>query len=1053
MAENAKENEIEELLARLEKTDDIDFLVSNMQILSGISNPKFADRVNDLKSKIEKTCKEQAETALASNEPLSQNPDYPEALQYAEYAKILAASDNEENQKLGEALFQKAEQELAAYDKENGLDNIDKNTPYAENYERLNDLVKPFEEIDQNDQILAGFAEKLDSERALDIVNLARMEVLSELAASSEELTPEEIKERIEERAQQLVLETYTTLSTDCYVAGGFEKTTNEIIEELKRGEKVAELPENPDLLTFTHYAMTHIEDEGKTSLPDTEQYKKVLEETLNDPKVLEDPEKLAALKYLIEHHNAFGLSGSDETVKKATRRMQQGALYITTSAVIANHTTRLQYNSTRIAQITGSLVPPSLQKSIAELEAKYPLVKTAKKALIRGGLTMASSAVLGPVGPFLVSSAYAYKAFKDDRAKYAAEHGGSTKGYIKNLFTKDNLAKTISMAASPVISAVTLGMAGAGTTALVSTVTRGVMGLVPSTASISQQAQALKAQQAALDKKLVAMNTKNLTDADKKVFQTITKKEIANPKKMTSEQKAVWEKLDPKERETIEKEAQNASKRKKAIGWTLGIAAGGLVLAAIGYEAKEHGLFNGVSNGNSDGGNDGLNGGQTQGSEGAEGTPGSTDQSQGNEGTTPQSEDGTTPTPEPEAYQMQANNTQIARVCDADPRDVNAAMKELDPNWKWHNSADLKNMIAKGELNAEQLKAIDHLASTKFDANGHIVDPELKAFYEKRWAEHQAEIRAARESSPVSATTPQDETLTETPTTPGAQNPDEESYEVRHQNSDDLIAQETQTTPLYANDPVLQQSNRIIFGTKESPAVDLSSKHPSSAYEQTDSNGYTVRHIDEFKNAKFIDESKDGVADAIEAGRMLKSSEVTLSPEGNVLETSETTYGRALNGETYVKDEVVTSYDGDRVCQTNTHNSLDGRKTVTSTEFAPGTTDKPMSVTKELYHKGQSEPYQTQTAQYDEFTGQRLSLKTINNETGKETIQSLANPKEIYQERAKVLSQWQKDLSTMDRSSSEYTALSQKAARLAEAQKLTTAKAAPYLAHVGGRS
>ncbi len=1076
MAENAKENEIEELLVRLEKTDDIDFLVSNMQILSGISNPKFADRVNDLKSRIEKTCKEKAETALASNEPLSQNSDYPEALQYTEYAKILVASDDEKNKNLGEALFQKAGQELAAYDKAHGLDNIDPNTPYAENYERLNDQIKPFEEIDQNDQILVGFAEKLDSERALDIVNLARMEVLSELAASDQKLTEEEIKELIEERAQQLVLETYTTLSTDCYVAGGFEKTTNEIIEELKRGKTVAELPENPDLLTFTRYAMTHIEDEREKSLPDTEQYKKVLEETLNDPKVLEDPEKLAALKYLIEHHNAFGLSGSDETVKKATRRMQQGALYMATSAVIANHTTRLQYNSTRIAQITGSLVPASLQKSIAELEDKYPFVKTAKKALIRGGLTMASSAVLGPFGPLLVSSAYAYKAFKDDKAKYAAEHGGSTKGYIQNLFTKDNLAKTISMAASPVISLVTLGMAGAGTTALVSTVTRGVMGLVPSTASISQQAQALRAQQEALDKKLVAINTKNLTDDEKKILQTITLKEISDPKKMTSQQKAVWEKLDSKDREVIEKEAENNKKRKKAIAWTLGIAAGGLVLAAIGYgahEASQHGLFNG-NDGND--GNNGLEGEPTQGSEGSEGAPAPSESSQGNE-TPDQSQDVPTSVHNPENLINSIDDKQLKFAANAlavsnKPGLVgmNNILKDIGYEGKIPGtSREMLDLLRSGNLNEQQQHALTDFIkeNTYLDANGqpHLTKGTTwNAFYENRLAEHQAELRASQSSS--SASTPHHENLGENST---GQNPDESSYEVRHQNPDNTVAQETQIDPLFAQDPSVQRAAAVSeWGTPENPGVSISGKNATVAWEQTDENGYTVRHIEEHKGIKYTDLNKDGIADELKTGRELNSTEVVTSPDGKVIETSETTYGRAYNGEAYVKNEVVTSYDNDTICKTETDYFANGNpkeivetkyvqgsteqlsavketdcyadgtpKQVSTTTYIEGSNNQPLSETTELYHRGQSEPHATQVREFDEFTGKQLSLKTTDHATGKVTIQSLTPAKETYAARAEVLTNWQQQASTMNHSSPEYAALSQKITRLTEAQKI----------------
>ncbi len=73
------------------------------------------------------------------------------------------------------------------------------------------------------------------------------------------------------------------------------------------------------------------------------------------------------------------------------------------------------------------------------------------------------------------------------------------------------------------------------------------------------------------------------------------------------------------------------------------------------------------------------------------------------------------------------ANETQLNRTFDADPRGVNAILND----GKFHTSAELHQMMEKNEFSDDQLKAIHGLALKDFDEKGHIIDPELKAYYE----------------------------------------------------------------------------------------------------------------------------------------------------------------------------------------------------------------------------------------------------------------------------------------------------------------------------------
>ncbi len=85
------------------------------------------------------------------------------------------------------------------------------------------------------------------------------------------------------------------------------------------------------------------------------------------------------------------------------------------------------------------------------------------------------------------------------------------------------------------------------------------------------------------------------------------------------------------------------------------------------------------------------------------------------------------------------ANETQLDRLMDADPAKVNALLND----GQWHSSADLKEMMEKGQFSDEQLKGIHELATREFDENGHIIDDDLKAYYENL-----AREAAAREAA-----------------------------------------------------------------------------------------------------------------------------------------------------------------------------------------------------------------------------------------------------------------------------------------------------------------
>lgn len=74
------------------------------------------------------------------------------------------------------------------------------------------------------------------------------------------------------------------------------------------------------------------------------------------------------------------------------------------------------------------------------------------------------------------------------------------------------------------------------------------------------------------------------------------------------------------------------------------------------------------------------------------------------------------------------ANETQLDRAMDADPKGIN----EILNDGKWHSSVELKEMMEKGQFNDDQLKAIHDLAVREFDENGKIIDGDLKAYYEK---------------------------------------------------------------------------------------------------------------------------------------------------------------------------------------------------------------------------------------------------------------------------------------------------------------------------------
>lgn len=100
------------------------------------------------------------------------------------------------------------------------------------------------------------------------------------------------------------------------------------------------------------------------------------------------------------------------------------------------------------------------------------------------------------------------------------------------------------------------------------------------------------------------------------------------------------------------------------------------------------------------------------------------------------------------------ANETQLGRLMDADPAKVNALLNDGE----WHSSAELKEMMENGKFNDEQLKAIHGLATREFDENGHIIDSDLKAYYEnlaKEAAAKEAAEAAAKEEALKAENTP----------------------------------------------------------------------------------------------------------------------------------------------------------------------------------------------------------------------------------------------------------------------------------------------------------
>lgn len=91
------------------------------------------------------------------------------------------------------------------------------------------------------------------------------------------------------------------------------------------------------------------------------------------------------------------------------------------------------------------------------------------------------------------------------------------------------------------------------------------------------------------------------------------------------------------------------------------------------------------------------------------------------------------------------ANETQIDRAFDADPRGINEVLND----GKWHSSAELHRMMENGEFSDEQLKAIHAHAAETFDKDGHITDSELKNYYEdlaKQQAQEQVKEQTPEE-------------------------------------------------------------------------------------------------------------------------------------------------------------------------------------------------------------------------------------------------------------------------------------------------------------------
>ena len=80
-----------------------------------------------------------------------------------------------------------------------------------------------------------------------------------------------------------------------------------------------------------------------------------------------------------------------------------------------------------------------------------------------------------------------------------------------------------------------------------------------------------------------------------------------------------------------------------------------------------------------------------------------------------------------PEPQYEQANETQLDRLFDANPKAVNEIL-----GGEWKNSAELKQMMEDGGFSAEQLEAIHGAARAGFDENGHIIDNKLEGTYEE---------------------------------------------------------------------------------------------------------------------------------------------------------------------------------------------------------------------------------------------------------------------------------------------------------------------------------
>ncbi len=88
------------------------------------------------------------------------------------------------------------------------------------------------------------------------------------------------------------------------------------------------------------------------------------------------------------------------------------------------------------------------------------------------------------------------------------------------------------------------------------------------------------------------------------------------------------------------------------------------------------------------------------------------------------------------------ANQTQLDRMFDVNPRDVNALLND----GKWHSSAELHRMMENDQFSDEQIEKIHALAISHFDEQGHITDDGLKNFYEQKAQE--AKIEAQRQEN-----------------------------------------------------------------------------------------------------------------------------------------------------------------------------------------------------------------------------------------------------------------------------------------------------------------